>query len=114
MGDFDEANVPRDAMAKAEYWQRAYEAQKRVSQTITAENAALSLLLHEHGIKPIEDGHPYAVLLKLSREPTRADELLQRFVKYAVEDRAITPGTTRLARLTDDARAYLRERGMLP
>lgn len=46
-------------------------------------------------------------------QPTRAEELLKRFVKYAVEDRAITPGTTRLARLTKDASAYLRERGLL-
>lgn len=116
MGDFDEANALRDSMAKAEYWQRAYEVQKRVSQTITAENAVLSLLLHEHGIKPIEPGHPYAALLKMSKEPTRAEELLReltRFVSLWIESGDPGhPGQTITGLLTS-ASTYLRERGLL-
>lgn len=33
--------------------------------------------------------------------------LLQRLVKYVTEDRATTPGKTRLARLTEQVRDYL-------
>jgi hypothetical protein len=36
-----------------------------------------------------------------------ANALLGRIVKYAVEDRAITPGTTRLARVLSEAEAHL-------
>jgi hypothetical protein len=37
----------------------------------------------------------------------RAEELLMRVVKYATEDRAVTPGCTRLARVILEARRFL-------
>lgn len=43
----------------------------------------------------------------LQRRVGRAEELLQRFVKYAREDRAVTPGFTRLERLVDETSAAL-------
>ena len=38
-------------------------------------------------------------------------QLLRRMVKYATEDRAETPGSTRLARLTEQVRDYLSRTG---
>ncbi len=35
-------------------------------------------------------------------------QLLRKMVKYVREDRAVTPGLTRLARLTDQVADYLR------
>lgn len=42
----------------------------------------------------------------IRRREARA--LLVRMVKYVREDQAVTPGTTRLARLTDEVDAYLK------
>lgn len=36
-----------------------------------------------------------------------AERLLERAVKYATEDRAVTPGSTRLERLVAEVRAFL-------
>ena len=40
-------------------------------------------------------------------EIDRLRGLLARVVKYCSEDRAVTPGSTRLARVVDEARAAL-------
>lgn len=45
--------------------------------------------------------------LRLEEERNVALALLARVVKYAHEDRARTPGNTRLARVCDEARALL-------
>jgi hypothetical protein len=59
---------------------------------------------------------PGHVLAAWSRRPAedrlRADiarlrDLLRRFVKYATEDRAVTPGSTRLARLLTEVKVTL-------
>jgi len=42
-----------------------------------------------------------------------ARALLVRVVKYTVEDRATTPGATRLARLVDEIRVELQHAGAL-
>lgn len=118
LGFDSESDALQDALARAEYWKRESESRKRAADTVTAENAALSLLLHEHGIKSIEPGHPYAALLKLSKEPTRAEELLMRLC-----DALELPGSSVHSMNRGDllitheahksARAYLRERGLL-
>ena len=43
------------------------------------------------------------------QELVEARALLARVVKYEREDRAVTPGTTRLARVCEEARAFLGE-----
>jgi hypothetical protein len=48
-----------------------------------------------------------AEVAELTQRLAGATRLLARAVKYATEDRMVTPGVTRLARLHDEARAYL-------
>lgn len=51
---------------------------------------------------------------RLTRERDEARQLLQRIVKYAKEDRARTPGRTRLARALAEASALLDEAEVKP
>ena len=62
--------------------------------------------------------HAHNVALKDERGLLRVDVarlllLLGRVVKYVVEDRATTPGSTRLARLVDEIRVELQHAGAL-
>lgn len=43
----------------------------------------------------------------MNRKRVEAEELLARIIKYAEEDRATTPGSTRLARVLSEARIHL-------
>jgi hypothetical protein len=52
--------------------------------------------------------------LRLEEERHVALALLVRVVKYEREDRAVTPGTTRLARVCEEARALLARVGGAP
>jgi len=52
-------------------------------------------------------------LLDAADERDRLRLLLGRIVKYVVEDRATTPGSTRLARLVDEIRVELQHAGAL-
>lgn len=49
-----------------------------------------------------------ADIAEQERRVREGRQLLMRMVKYAREDRAVTPGKTRLARLTDSVDDYLR------
>lgn len=94
------------------------------------EGATLSLMMpvvfHGHAVHPMNllntdarewdwNGEPNRAFIAAARTavPALLDEnerlrvLLARAVKYAHEDRAKTPGSTRLARALDEARALL-------
>jgi hypothetical protein len=62
----------------------------------------------QHLVKHWQDADPTGHALDAANRETRAaNALLARIVKYATEDRAITPGTTRLARVLSEAEAHL-------
>jgi hypothetical protein len=62
----------------------------------------------QHLVKHWQDADPTGHALDAANRETRAAKaLLARIVKYATEDRASTPGTTRLARVLSEAEAYL-------
>lgn len=85
---------------------------------LAAEDATLAAVRHdvsmalihvgetEKLVRKLEETHE-AQLTALDGRRQEGRELLRRLVKYVREDRAVTPGKTRLARLTDEVADYL-------
>src|SRR5678810_532151 len=83
--------------------------------TVTAGHIA-GLTVCPHGVHPLDANFcqecaaafdAVAALATARAELREAVDLLCLGTKYVIEDRAVTPGVTRLARWTDKARAFL-------
>lgn len=78
---------------------------EQIAQSVAARtDLQLCAYIEQQRQRELKDAARIAELEAVRRE---LRQLLHRMVKYVTEDRATTPGVTRLARLTEQVRDYL-------